>query len=103
MTTSMQFILWQILNTKCVVLNYGPHAPFILGNFSIAAFAHNCTLCLCVCVWLTGLINRQGVGGGRTPTPQIIDTILAENNASCSKKTGWWGSALQTDPPTPSI
>lgn len=50
MTTSMQFILWQILNTKCVVLNYGPHAPFILGNFSIAAFAHNCTLCLCVCV-----------------------------------------------------
>lgn len=48
MTMSMQFILWQILNTKCVVLNYGPHAPCILGNFSIAA--HTQLYCVCVCV-----------------------------------------------------
>lgn len=38
------------------------------------------------------------MGGGRTPPPPIIDTILAERNEIRSKKSGWWGSALQSDP-----
>lgn len=51
-----------------------------------------------VCV--VGRAGKQALGreGGRTPSTQIIDTILAERNASRSKKSGWWSSALQSDP-----
>lgn len=72
-------------------------------SMHLREFQYRCThtTVLCVCVWLTGLINRQRVGGGWTPLPQIIDTILAVNDASCSKKPGWWGAALKTDPPPP--
>lgn len=39
--------------------------------------------------------------GGRTPSTRIIDTVLAEADASRSKKPGWWSSALQSDPSHP--
>lgn len=72
----------------------------------VCLYAERTSLCLFfarlyrmyVCV--VGRAGKQALGweGGRTPSTQIIDTILAERNASRSKKSGWWSSALQSDP-----
>lgn len=59
-------------------------------------FVHCCIACVCV----VGMADKQAVGwgGGRSPPPQIIDTILAERGVRRSKKSGWPSSALQSDP-----